>query len=124
MREKCVNFCKGSLEMKYVGANLPMSYIDAMDQWRLKQDDPQLTRGDALEYFVAKGLGIGLPSFEGRARPVSKAERDERGERLCQRYAELGTYAAVAREEGCSVGAVTRAIHCYTRRSRFIVTAS
>ncbi|HEY6814061.1 MAG TPA: hypothetical protein VI168_00845 [Croceibacterium sp.] len=104
--------------MRYVGANLPPAYVEAMDQWRLAQDDRRLTRGDALEYFVAKGLGAELPTFEGRPRPASQAEIDERGERFCQLYAELGSYAAVAREVSLSVERVRQVIARYERVNR------
>jgi hypothetical protein len=103
--------------MKTVSAKLPLKYIDALDRWRQEQSDPQLTRGDALEHFVAIGLGLEPPSFEGRARPVSQAEMDERGEQYCQLLEELGSYAAVAREVGYSVSTVTRVITRYQRRS-------
>jgi len=69
--------------MKYIGTNLPLSYVEAMDRWRQKQSDPRLTRGDALEHFVAVGLGMEPPNFEGRPRPISRAEREERGEWYC-----------------------------------------
>lgn len=110
--------------MKYVGAKLPMEYVDAMDQWRLDQPDQQLTRGDALEFFIAKGLGLEPPNFHGRRRPVTQAEVDERGERYCQLYADLKSYTAVAREVGFSVSTVTKVINRYERVNRSSVAAS
>jgi DNA invertase Pin-like site-specific DNA recombinase len=59
-----------------------------------------------------------LPSFIGRKRPISKAAREERGERYCQLYAELGSYAAVAREVGFSIGTVKKVISWYERMNR------
>lgn len=105
--------------MTYVGTRLPTDYIEALDSWRLAQDDPQLTRSDAVEYFIAKGLEMAAPSFAGRRRRPSESDRDERAEKYCQLYAELGTYTAVAREVGFSVDTVKRVIHSYERRVRF-----
>jgi hypothetical protein len=82
----------------------------ALDQWRQSQSDTQLTRGDALEHFVAIGLGMPSPNFDGRSRPVSRAEIDERGEQYCQLYVELGRFAAVSRAVGYSVSTVTKVI--------------
>lgn len=104
--------------MKSVSTKLPPEYIEAMDKWRLAQSDPRLTRSDALEYFVAKGLGMEPPSFEGRRRPVSRAEIEERGEHYCQLYAELGSYVAVAREVNRSVERVRQVIARYERINR------
>jgi len=103
---------------KYVGANLPLSYHEAMDTWRAEQGDSRLTKGDALEFFVAKGLGMELPSFANRPRPSDRAARDERGELYCQLHMELGSYAAVAREVGLSTGRVRQIIARYERENR------
>lgn len=110
--------------MKYIGTKLSREYVKAIDQWRHAQGDRQLTRSDALEYFVAKGLGLDLPDFETRRRPITLAQREERGELYCQLYAELKSYTAVAREVGLSVSTVTRVINRHIRLSRSSVAAS
>lgn len=104
--------------MKFIGTKLSIEYVAAIDEWRHAQGDHQLTRGEALEYFVAKGLGLNLPDFDARRRPVTRAEREERSELYCQLYAELKSYAAVAREVGLSVSTVTRVINRHIRLSR------
>lgn len=104
--------------MKVVSAKLPMIYIEVLDQWRQAHCDPRVTQGDALEHFLALGMGMDPPNFEGRRRPVSKAEIDERGEQYCQLYAELGSYTAVSRQVGFSVATVTKVITRHERNSR------
>lgn len=98
-----------------------MAQVDAMDAWREEQGDPRLTRADALEYFVAKGLGMELPTFSGRKRPPTEAERDERAEYYCQLRAELGSYAAVARKVGYTTETIRQVIANYERRQRLSI---
>ena len=101
--------------MKTVSANLPQEFIDALDQWRTAHSDPQVTRGDALAHFVAKGLGLEPPNFGNRQRVVTREAIEERGEYYCELYAELKSYAAVAREVGSSVSTVSKVIHRHQR---------
>lgn len=101
--------------MKTVSAKLPQELINALDQWRLAHSDPQVTRGDALVHFVAKGLGLEPPNCSSRPHVVTKAEIEERGEYYCELYAELKSFAAVAREVGFSVSTVSKVIHRHQR---------
>lgn len=101
--------------MKTVSTNLPQELIDALDRWRLAHSDPRVTRGDALAHFVAKGLGLEPPDMMARQRAVTREEIEERGEYYCKRYAELKSFAAVAREVGFSVSTVSKVIHRHQR---------
>jgi hypothetical protein len=105
-------------DRKYIGAKVPQDQIDAMDAWRAAHADPRLTRSDALEHFVAVGLGMQPPSFVGRPRPVTQADKDERAEYYAQLHAELGSYAAVAKEVGFGVETVKKVINRYERQNR------
>lgn len=101
--------------MKTVSTKLPQKFIDALDQWREANSDPRLTRSDALAHFVAKGLGLEPPSLSNRPHVVSKEEIEERGENYCELYAELKSFAAVAREVGFSVSTVSKVIRRHQR---------
>jgi hypothetical protein len=109
------------MDMKTVTANLPSEFIDALDKWRLAHSDPRVTRGDALAHFVAKGLGLEPPNFGNRRRVVTREEIEERGERYCELYAELKSFAAVAREVGFSVSTVSKVIYRHQRSGRIAV---
>lgn len=104
-----------------ISADFPADQVEAMDTWRAGQTDPHLTRANALEYFVAKGLGLDPPSFANRKRPSTEAERDARAEHYAQLRAELGSIAAVAREVKRSPTTVTQAIARYERKNRGVV---
>lgn len=101
-----------------IGADFPSDQVEAMDIWRAGQLDPHLTRANALEYFVAKGLGLDPPSFADRKRPPTEAERDARAEHYAELRAELGSIAAVARHVGYSASTVTMTIARYERKNR------
>ncbi len=101
--------------MKTVSAKLPQEFISALDQWRLAHSDSQVTRGDALAHFVAKGLGLEPPNFGNRQRVETKEAIEERGEYYSELYAELKSFAAVAREVGFSVSTVSKVIHRHQR---------
>lgn len=102
----------------HIGAEFLPEQVEAMDAWREAQPDPHLTRANALEYFVAVGLGMKPPTFTDRKRPLTEAERDKRAEYYIKLRADLGSTSAVARHVGYSASTVAAAIARHERKKR------
>lgn len=98
-----------------IGVRLQPELLNAIDDWIAQQPGLPVTRAEAIRQILCEKFGISTPlSVPARLKPTIE-QQVERGARLKARYEELGSYAAVAREEGVSAPWVTSLIARYNR---------
>ena len=95
--------------------SVPPEYAQELDRWISDHIGAWATRSDGMRALLSAALG--LPRLQTRYLPT-RQEQDERADRLLAKKHELGSWSAVAADEGLSVARVRGLIIRYENRMR------
>lgn len=100
-----------------LNTTVPIEYAHELDRWIVQNLGDRASRADGMRALLS--MALGLPPLRDAYRyRFSSVEQDERADRLLEKKRELGTWSAVAADEGVSVERLKQIVIRYENRMR------